>query len=74
MKKQQIKVGTEVIYWSVISNVRKFYPKLTKITSEPWALGSGHLVCKVEGIAGGVCIDHLEPATLKAIDNAIACL
>lgn len=35
MKKQQIKVGKEVIYWSIKdSKGNKFNPKLTKITSD----------------------------------------
>lgn len=31
----------------------------TKIASEPWVLGSGHVVVKIEGKSGGVSIEHL---------------
>ena len=34
---------------------------LTKIRSEPWQLGHGEWVVKVEGKAGGVSISHLKP-------------
>lgn len=45
----------------------RFYPvagerdaEVTKIRSEPWRLGDGQIVIKVEGRAGGVHVGHLE--------------
>jgi len=64
MEKSEIKIGTPVIYWGIIKqNGEKFNPKDTTITSEPWELGHGELVCKVEDISGGVAITHLEKIT-----------
>jgi len=62
MTPEQIIIGTPVIYHSVITNEgERLYPKQTIITSTPWTLGCGHLVCKVEGVSGGVSLKHLTP-------------
>lgn len=62
MNPDQIIVGTPVTYYSVIAeNGAKSYPLHTYITSEPWKMNSGEIVCKIEGRAGGVSIKHLEP-------------
>lgn len=64
MKKEDIKIGLPVMYWSVImADGEKLYPKKTVVRSEVWELGHGAEVCKVEGIAGGVSIKHLELIT-----------
>lgn len=64
MKKSEIKIGTPVIYWGIIEdNGERFYPLKTTISSEPWELGHGDVVCKVEGKSGGVSISHLDPIT-----------
>ena len=50
-------VGTPVIYHAVMG----FSSKLeTVVRSTPWALGHGDIVVKVEGITGGVSVDHLS--------------
>lgn len=62
MKKGEIKIGTPVTYWDVITDEgEKLFPLETEITSEPWELGHGETVCKVQGKSGGVSIKHLEP-------------
>jgi len=45
----------------------------TRIRSEPWALGHGQIVVKVEGKAGGVAIEHivLHKPALKKTDAVI---
>jgi len=61
MKVQHIKVGAPVTYWGVIKeNGEKYDPLETVITSDAWQLGHGEIVCKVEGVSGGVLISHLE--------------
>lgn len=61
MKTSQIVIGTPVTYWKIIKHDgRKLLPIETKITSESWKLGHGEVVCKVEGISGGVSIRHLD--------------
>lgn len=50
-------VGTTVWYWTALP----FGPvRETKIKHGAWALGSGDLVCKVEGVSGGVSIWHIQ--------------
>ena len=64
MNVEEIKIGTPVIYWSIIKdNGKKIGPKKTKITSDVWTLGHGDIVCKVEGVSGGVLISHLDTIT-----------
>lgn len=45
----------------------RFYPvaghpdaEETKVRSEPWRLGHGEIVVKIDGRTGGVLVDHLE--------------
>jgi len=66
MKKEDIKIGTKVIYWSVINGKEKIHPVDTVIESEIWETGSGMPLCKVKGVSGGVYINHLDkrPTTL----------
>ena len=60
-KESQIPVGTSVNYYSIIGeNGPKCEPFPTTIRSEPWKLGDGSVVVKVEGKSGGVAIEHLE--------------
>lgn len=60
----QIKIGTPIIYWGIINETgEKFYPTKTEITSEPWILGHGAVVCKVKGKSGGIMITHLDLVT-----------
>lgn len=63
MYESQIKIGTKVKYYPLCNRDGSFDGqnfKETVITSEPWRLGHGDLVCKVEGVSGGVSISHLE--------------
>jgi len=49
-------IGKVVWYWSTLP----FGPvKETKIWDSAWALPSDEIVCKVDGIAGGVSIFHI---------------
>lgn len=42
MRKEEIKIGTPVIYWGIIKrDGKKLDGFETEITSEPWELGSG---------------------------------
>jgi hypothetical protein len=68
MKIEEIKVGTPVIYWGIITEKgERLHPLKTVITSEPWALGHGEVVCKVAGISGGVAISHLDTITAGSL-------
>jgi hypothetical protein len=68
MKSNQIKIGTPVIYWGVISEKgERSYPFKTTIESEPWELGGGETVCKVAGKRGGVSIKHLDEVTAGSL-------
>ncbi|HHY0551863.1 TPA: hypothetical protein ACVU5P_004182 [Vibrio parahaemolyticus] len=50
-------IGTDVIYYPIKGDHSKF--TITKIRSEPWECGDSILI-KVNGIAGGVDVDHLS--------------
>lgn len=64
MQKSEIVVGTPVIYWGVIKeNGERSGPLKTMISSDPWELGHGEIVCKVVGKSGGVAISHLDTIT-----------
>ena len=60
MKKEEIKIGMPVIFYHEITNGEKLHPVKTSIRSGVWNV-CGSEVCKVVGIAGGVCLTHLEP-------------
>lgn len=51
-------IGTPVRYWPVLPCRDDEFVE-TAIRSEPWALGHGAIVVKVEGRAGGVSIEHI---------------
>lgn len=68
MKQEDIEIGTPVIYWKIIKDDgSRLEPVKTEITSEPWKLGHGDMVCKVEGISGGVMLTHLDPITTGSL-------
>ncbi|MGQ7871357.1 hypothetical protein [Sunxiuqinia sp. sy24] len=70
MKVEHIKIGTPVTYYTVVkANGEKWDPKPTFITSDPWTLGDGAIVCKVDGVAGGVAISHLEKREIVVNKN-----
>jgi len=61
MNREEIKIGTPVIYWRVMKESgEKYDPIETEIESEAWNLGHGLPVCNVKGVSGGVSIKHLE--------------
>lgn len=49
-------VGTPVRYWSVRGS-DEFIDSV--IRSDPWRLGHGDPIVKIEGVSGGVALDHL---------------
>ena len=68
MKESEIKVGTPVIYWGILKqNGERLNPLKTVISSEPWELGHGEVVCKVVGKSGGVAISHLDTITTGSL-------
>lgn len=68
MRKEQIIIGTPVIYWSVIQeDGKRFFPKLSEVVSEVWQLGCGIDVCKIKGVSGGVSIDHLDTVSMGSL-------
>jgi len=61
MEESEIKIGTKVNYAAIVlEDDERLDECETVITSEPWQLGHGEWVCKVEGVRGGVCISHLK--------------
>jgi len=50
-------VGTPVLYYPILGEPES---EETKTRSEAWELGHGEPVVKVEGRAGGVCLEHLR--------------
>ena len=66
MKKNEIKVGTPVICWSVKENGETFDPIKTTITSEPLEI-DGQIVCKIDGKPDEVPIGHLDPITAGSL-------
>lgn len=61
MKVEEIKIGTPVTFYQLMTDQKeKLCPIETFITSKPWTLGHGDIVCKVDGVSGGVLISHLE--------------
>lgn len=68
MQKSEIKVGTPVIYWGIVKqNGERFNPLKTVISSEPWDLGHGEVVCKLVGKSGSVAISHLDTITAGSL-------
>ena len=64
MKVEDLKIGTPVIYWSVIyDDGEKDFPIQTVVTSESWKVGD-ELVCRIDGISGAVALSHLEIKSL----------
>ena len=57
--KEEFPVDTPVKYFSVAGSPNFIY---TSIRSEPWALGNGAIVIKVDGVRGGVLAtpEHLQ--------------
>ena len=69
MKEKDIKIGTKVYYYPVaLPNGQKDKTKVKKtvITSEPWKLGHGEIVCNIRGVTGCVSIKHLKKSTQQA--------
>ncbi len=57
---QEVKVGSKVIYWSIIKkNGVKTNPYSTEITGEAYEIG-GEIFCTVKGIPRSIPIRHLD--------------
>lgn len=68
MEIEEIKIGTDVIYWGFIDeDGRRSDPLKTIISSEAWEIGHGDIVCKILGKSGGVLIKHLDPITTGSL-------
>jgi hypothetical protein len=67
MKLEKVKIGTRVIYYPFKRDDGSLFgtPYNTVIISEPWQLGTGDPVCKIEGKSGGILISHLVSFTSK---------
>ena len=59
MNKEDIIIGTAVIYWTIIKDGRKLGKFETTIQSTPWMSGN-NLVCIVKGKIAPVLISNLE--------------
>ena len=57
LKLQDLKIGLPVIYHPFIGSKEG---KETVISSEPWELGSGTIVVRVDGQRGGVSLKALS--------------
>jgi hypothetical protein len=70
IRPSQYKIGDPVRYYPELpgGDVPPF--EVTKIRSEPWQLGHGAWVIKVEGRTGGVLTEHLAP--IPASSSAVA--
>lgn len=55
--KAKFPIGTKVKYYSLRGESNHIN---TVIRSDPWALGWGGIIIKVEGVNGGVSVKHLE--------------
>lgn len=53
-------VGTLVRYFPVYPPIESVPPVETRTRSEAWALGDGSVVVLVEGMSGGVHLNHVE--------------
>jgi len=55
-------IGTPVTYHPIRREDGEFdgVPEHTKTRSAAWALGSGHVVVKIDGRAGGVHVSHIQ--------------
>lgn len=51
-----LKPGIKVLYHSITGYPGKEYT----VRSEPWQLGSGEWVVLLDGISGGVAVDHIS--------------
>ena len=56
-----LRVGMLVWYYSVLPTTDPDFRTQEVIRSEPWQLGSGHWVVKLEGRSGGFSVTHLCP-------------
>ncbi len=62
------KIGDAVRYYPVLPDGEVPRYEETKIRSEPWQLGHGAWVIKVEGRTGGVLTEHLAPILAAGSD------
>ena len=57
MKREEIKIGMLVDYHSMVGG--PITKPRCQITSEPWPLGHGDLVVKIDKMRGGVSLDAI---------------
>ncbi len=60
MKVEEIKIGTPVTFFQLITDGEKHYPIKTFITSKPSTDKDGDIVCSVDGVYTPVLISHLD--------------
>lgn len=51
-------IGTSVTYYELIEPLAK--PRTTHTRSEAWVMGGHSAMIMVDGISGGVCLDHIR--------------
>ncbi len=61
IRPSEYKIGDPVRYYPALPDGEVPQHEETKIRSEPWQLGHGAWVIKVEGRTGGVLTEHLAP-------------
>jgi hypothetical protein len=72
-KLKYFKPGLEVLYQPILNKTSNMPAYRTKLNSEPWQLGHGDWVVKIEGYTGGISIDHLSCAhSVGSVENNIA--
>lgn len=62
-KPSELRVGDAVKFYAMLPQRPGVEPLETKISSEPWQLGDGTWVVKVDGKSGGVSTQFLGPPT-----------
>jgi len=62
--------GTTVIYTAVRDDPKT--ARLTTITSEPWQLNGGQWMVNIDGVRGGVSVQHLVTVPRRHLDEAHA--
>jgi hypothetical protein len=60
-KPSELKIGDWVKYHQRLPKRPGVEPVVTKVASEAWQLGDGTWIVRIEGRAGGVSTQFLEP-------------
>jgi hypothetical protein len=59
-----VEIGTKVKYYPIKGRDKHL---VTEVLSEPWNV-CGEMCCMIEGVRGGVSVDHLEILTTQTED------